>query len=318
MTDTERAFPELPGQRGLATTTQLQEAGWSTSAIRHARRTRWQEPMPRVVAPHQGKLDRETRLVAIGLWAGPNAILTGGAALQRLGLQIDRRPGTILVIPAGARARSHYGVRLIRSARPPATGSRLGPVLIAPGARALVDAAVYEGYRSDVLEHLAISTLQRGLASPEALEQELWCRPRGRVLAIWKGLEAFLAGAWSKPEVVLRHVVERSGDLPTLITNCRLLTADDELVGIPDGYFEDAGVAVQVHSRQYHQGIDDAGGDRWAETVERDSAMVAAGVRVIAVSPWTLYVRPERFPQRLRKAVAVGIAGPKPQVRIVR
>lgn len=314
----EHAFPELPGQRGLATTTQLREAGWTTSAVRHARRTRWQEPMPRVVAPHRGTLNHETRLVAIGLWAGPKSILTGGAALQRLGLQFDRRPGTTFVIPDGARARSHLRVRLIRSSRLPKVTMRLGPVSIAPGTRALVDAAVYEDYRIVDLEHLTISTLQRGVAEPAQLEQELWLRPRSRVGGVWKGLEAFLGGAWSRPEVILREIIETAGGLPALTTNCRLVAGDGELVGIPDGYFADVGVAVQVHSRQYHQGVDDAGGDRWAHTVERDSVLVAAGVRVVGVSPWTLYVRPERFLSRLRKAVAVGAAGPKPDVRVVR
>lgn len=312
----ERPFPELSGQRGLATTTQLREAGWTTSAVRHARRTRWQEPMPRVIAPHRGKLDQETRLVAIGLWAGPKSILTGGAALHRLGLQFDRHPGAILVIPDGARARSHLRVRLVRSARLPEVATRLGPVSVARGARALVDAAVFEEYRSVDLEHLTISTLQRGVAAPEELERELWIRPRARVGGVWKGLEAFLGGAWSRPEVVLRQIIESSGDLPPLTTNCRLVTDDGELAGIPDGYFADVGVAVQVHSRRYHQGVDDAGGDQWARTVEKDSVLVAAGVRVVGVSPWTLYVRPERFLSRLRRAVAVGVAGPKPNVRV--
>ena len=55
-----------------------------------------------------------------------------------------------------------------------------------------------------------------------------------------------------------------------------------------------------------------------ARTVEKDSVLVAAGVRVVGVSPWTLYVRPERFLSRLRQAVAVGAAGPKPNVRVIR
>src|SRR5690606_31079884 len=153
------------------------------------------------------------------------------------------------------------------------------------------------------LEHLAISALQRGLTTPEELERELWLRPRSRVAPLWKGLEAFVGGAWSRPEVVLRDVVERDGGYPALVTNCQLTTRDGVPIGKPDGYFEEAGVAIQVHSRTYHQGIDDQGGDRWAATVERDSDYVAAGVRVIGVTPWTLYSRPARFLSRLRKVV---------------
>ncbi|MFK5645133.1 hypothetical protein ACI3ET_01275 [Ornithinimicrobium sp. LYQ121] len=67
---TERAFPDIPGQRGLATVPQLLEAGWTRSALRQARATRWQEPMPRVLAPHRGPLDGQARLAAAALWAG--------------------------------------------------------------------------------------------------------------------------------------------------------------------------------------------------------------------------------------------------------
>ncbi|MFK5645131.1 hypothetical protein ACI3ET_01265 [Ornithinimicrobium sp. LYQ121] len=92
---------------------------------------------------------------------------------------------------------------------------------------------------------------------------------------------------------------------------------DGEVVGTPDGYIEDAGVVVQVHSRQFHQGIDDQGGDTWARTVEKDGDFVAAGVRVVGVTPWTLYSRPARFVTRLRKIVALGLAGPRPAVRVM-
>src|SRR5690606_25256309 len=99
---------------------------------------------------------------------------------------------------------------------------------------------------------------------------------------------------------------------------CRLETAEGQLIGTPDGYFEEAGVAVQVHSRTHHQGIDDQGQDRWGRTVEKDSDFVAVGVRVIGVTPWTLYSRPGWFLARLRKVVDVGLAGPRPAVTVVR
>lgn len=310
-------FPDLPGQRGLATVRQLLAAGWSTSALRHARRTTWQEPMPRVVAPHRGPVDRPTRLVAAGLWAGDRAVLSGGAALLCHGLTVRRGDRTTFVIPESSRAREHRAVRCIRSLRDVEVAGRLGAVRYVGAGRALADAAVYEVHAREDLEQLAIHVLQRGLATPEGLEQELWERPRARVAPLWKGLEAFVGGAWSRPEAVLRRVVEGAGGFPQLLTNCVLETSGGVVVGTPDGYFEDAGVAVQVHSRTYHQGIDDQGGDRWAATVEKDSDYVAAGVRVVGVAPWTLYSRPARFLSRLRKVVDLGLAGPRPAVRVV-
>lgn len=65
-----RAFPDIFGQRGLATRAQLRRSGWTPSAVRHALATSWQEPAPEVFAAHRGALDADTRLVAAALWLG--------------------------------------------------------------------------------------------------------------------------------------------------------------------------------------------------------------------------------------------------------
>ena len=44
---------------------------------------------------------------------------------------------------------------------------------------------------------------------------------------------------------------------------------------------------------------------------------VDEGVRVVAVSPWTLYRRPQAFVHRLLKVVALGLASPPPDIRVV-
>lgn len=311
-----RDFPDLPGQRGLATVAQLLEHGWTRSAVDQARARTFQEPMPRVLARHRGPLDAATRTCAWALWAGPSAVFTGSSALSLWGLTIRGGLPVTLVVPASGRARQHGRVRLVRSTRE-IIGRRSGILRIAGGARALADAAVYEKHRPDDLEHWTITVLQRGLSTPEAVERELWLRPRARVASVWRGLAGYVDGAWSRPEVVLREVVDGDGGFPPLVTNCRLLAPAGDLIGVPDGYLEAAGVAIQVHSRQYHQGLDDQGGDRWSETVERDGAFAAAGVRVIGVTPWTLYAKPQRFVSRLRQVVEVGLQGPRPAVRVV-
>lgn len=314
----ERTFPAITGQSGLATVAQLYEAGWTASALRQARRVHFQEPMPRVLAPHRGPLDAGTRLAAVALWAGPRAVLTGAAALATLGIRVTGPFRVTLVIPETGRAKQHGPAQLVRSTREVTVASRSGVVRSAEAARAVADAAVHESHRADDLEHWAISVLQRGLATPEALEHELWLRPRAKVAPVWRGLAGFVDGAWSRPEVALRREIDGDGGFPTLLTNCRLLTLDGELIGTPDGYLEEAGTAIQVHSRQYHQGVDDAGGDLWSRTVEGDGEYVAAGVRVIGVTPWTLYTKPQRFLNRLRKVVRLGLASPRPAVKVVR
>lgn len=314
------AFPVLAGQRGLATYRQLRDAGWSEGQIRHARSTIWQCPFPSVAAPHRGPLDAATLLTASALWAGPRAVLSGTAAMRELGLRVGATSTSriLYVVPPTGRSKSFGAAKVVRSAREAIGARRLGIATVAPAARALADAAVYERMTDRDLEALAIAVLQRGLSSPEELERELWQRPQVKVAGVRKGLTGFLGGAWSRPEVALRGIVDEAPDLPEMLTNIGLVRlADDELIGYPDGYFPSLGLVCQVHSRQHHQGFDDQGGDRWAGTVEKDSAYVAVGARLLGVSPWTLYAQPRRFLTRLRQTVALGPASPMPAVRVV-
>ncbi len=321
-------FPVIRGQLGLARVDQLLERGWKLTGLRHSRATKWQEPMPGVVLPHRGPVDAETTLMAEALWAGAKAALTGATALAQLGLRPAQTSATTFLVPDKSRARQHGRVKTVRTSRAPDLALRRGPLAVVRGARALADAAVHERHRRQDLEHLAIRLLQRGLATPDELERELWQRPRAKVGPVWTGLGAFRQGAWSRPEGVLREVVEGAGGFPALLTNCRLevdVVVDGpdgpvevpRVIGTPDGYFEEAGVAIQVHSRQHHQGHDDQGGDRWASTVEKDGAFVEHGVTVVGVAPWTLYTVPGRFVNRLRKIVDRELATPRPRVRVV-
>lgn len=203
-------------------------------------------------------------------------------------------------------------MRLVRSSREIEVAQHVGVLRVADGARALAEAATYEDHRAQDLEHWTISLLQRGLATPEQMEHELWMRTRARVGAVWRGLGAFVDGAWSRPEKVLREQVEGDGRFPALVTHCDLLTMDGEFIGTPDGYIDEAGTATQVRSRQYHQSVDDLGRDRWASTVEHHTDFVAAGVRVVSVTPWTLYSKPRRSLNQLHKVVQLSLASPRP------
>ncbi|ANS79937.1 hypothetical protein SGUI_2541 [Serinicoccus hydrothermalis] len=195
---------------------------------------------------------------------------------------------------------------------------RDGTLRTAPAARALVDAACLEEVSPRDLEALTIAVLQRGLGRPEELDHELWQRPTDTVQGVRAGLQAFVGGAWSRPEAVLRQLWDSRPDLPALLTNCRIVHAPTgRFLGCPDGWLPSWGVAIQVHSRQFHQGVDDQGGDRWADTVEKDALLVGVGARVIGVSPWTLHARPRRFLARVDEVVALGPASPMPDVRVL-
>ena len=311
-------FPDVAGQRGLATVGQLRGAGWTPAQIRHRRSTSWSMPYPRVVSPHRGPLSHDALLTAAALWAGEHAVLTGLVALGEHGVRTPPPQVATFLVPATARAREHDGARVVRTTRLPDPARREGPLAVAPAARALVDAACLERVPPAEQEALAIAILQRGLATPSGLDGELWQRPGAQVHRVRAGLEAFTGGAWSRPEAVLRRLWDQRPDLPVLLTNCRLVHArTGRFLACPDGWMPTMGAALQVHSRQHHQGIDDQGGDRWAATVEKDSVLVAVGARVLGVSPWTLHARPQSFLARVDELVALGPASPMPDVRVV-
>lgn len=90
----------------------------------------------------------------------------------------------------------------------------------------------------------------------DALKQ----RPRGTTEGVRRGLEAFTDGAWSRPERVLADLCQVEG-LVGMVAN-PTVWAGGRRLGVPDGFFPESGVVVQVHSRRHHQGLDDAGGDR--------------------------------------------------------
>ena len=98
--------------------------------------------------------------------------------------------------------------------------------------------------------------------------------------------------------------------------NPRLSTPGGVLIGVPDGYLPAAAVAIQVHSRAFHAGVDEHGRDRWSATVEADARYTRHGILVVAVTPITLRYEPDRFLSTLVDVVAAQGARPLPDVRI--
>lgn len=308
--------PDLPGQRGLVTRRQLYVAGWSKAAVAHRLQRDWRLIAPGVVIPHSGPVDAEQRIIAGQLWAGSSAVLTGVHALAALG--VERLPGAtpLFLVPQTCRPRSTRIARTVRTTRPGAVALRRGLVRVATAERAVADAARYGQVTQEAATALTIAVLQRGLTVPVRVEQELWSSRANRVRALRRGLAEYCGGAWSLPEAALGRLVESSRVLPAMLRNHRVSTPSGQVLGIPDGYFPDAGLAVQVHSRQFHDGRDEDGRDRWVATVEKDSGLVSGGVIVIGVTPTSLAHRPRAFLRRLEQAYLAHRNRPLPDLRV--
>ena len=303
----QRVFPDLDGQRGLATAAQLYEHGWTPSSVRHARERTIQQVLPGVYAPYRGPLDGDDRLVAAKLWAGNGAVLTGRVALERHGLDVDSGGTCVFLVPESHRAREAGGVRTVRTGRKVGIAAHRDTVPVTDVARALCDAMVLQDLTGEPLKAVTLSALQRRLTHPSLLSRELGQRSVSSAATIRSALDAFTSGAWSLPELALAKLVAQAADLPGFVQNVELRTTDDRVIGTPDGYFTDIGVAVQVHSRQFHSGVDDEGKDRWSTTVEKDGRYLEHGVVVVQVTPASIYQRPDRVLARLRSTVKANV-----------
>lgn len=308
--------PVIPGQRGLVTRQQLYQAGWTRSAVAHRLRRDWRFLAPGVIVPHAGPVDEQQRLVAGQLWAGPSAVPTGLHALAALGLERlpDARP--LFLVRDSCRGRSTRCARAARTTRPALVVRHLGVVRVASAERAVADASRYGQAAPEAITSLTMAVLQRRLTVPVRVEQELWSSRPNRLRPVRRGLEEFTGGAWSLPEAALGRLVQSSTVLPEMLRNCRIRNADGRWLGTPDGYFPDAGLAVQVHSRQFHSGRDGEGRDRWVDTVEKDGALISSGVIVLGVTPTTLARRPAAFLRRLEEAYLTHRGRRLPDLRI--
>lgn len=310
----KRDFPDIPGQHGLATRAQLLARGWSYATIDRYVHNVGREPFHSIIAPHAGPLDRLTVLTAAALWAGPAALLTGAAALECRGfLPLGEASGFHFLIAAPGWCAESHVARRIRTRRPMPAGDEVGAIRLAPFTRSLVDMARHRECSRTRARALTLKALQRKLVTADELRAEIRAGRRNDTKAVRLGIDDYVGGAWSLPEAWLSRVVGR-GRFPTMMTNPDLLTPEGEFIGAPDGYFESAGVAVQVHSKEFHSGEDADGTDRWASTVEHDSDYAAHGILVVGVVPTTLRDAPERFLRRLSSAISSQAGRPLPRV----
>lgn len=300
---TAPAFPVTEGQYGLATLRQLLDAGFSRAAIRHAEGRTWQCPRPGVYASHLGPLDSDTRLAAAALWAGPSAVLTAGVALDRHGLRGAPTDEAVFLVPATARSRSDGQVRTVRTNREIAIAKESGCISMVGVERALVDLATRERPPARDLKALTMSALQRRLTHADRVRAELDRVRRPTTAPVWEALTAFARGAWSVPEDAFGQLLRSDPDLPEACYNVSLRTMGGRLIGTPDVFFPCAGVAAQVHSKQFHSGEDEDGTDLWSLTVEKDGAFTEHDVIVVGVTPRSIAVRPDQTLARVRTVV---------------
>ncbi|WP_395474235.1 hypothetical protein [Saccharopolyspora spinosa] len=255
----------------------------------------WRRLLPGVIQLSTGHLTTEQRYDAALRYGGPEAVLTGISAARLGGLQhLPEAAGVHILIPHRSRCLSSRFVTIERTRRLPAPDCRAG-FAVAPLVRAVLDAA--RRFRElDEVRALLAEAVQRGLVKPELLKKELE-EGSGRGTRLPRMvLDEMLANVHSAAEGWAFRLAERSG-LPPMQWNVRLLDSSGKLLGIPDGWIDEVGLAWQIDSRAYHLSP-----TSYDATVQRHSMMTAAGIIVVHTLPTQLRTDPDTVLEQLRGA----------------
>ncbi|HEV2244809.1 MAG TPA: hypothetical protein VGR98_27490 [Streptosporangiaceae bacterium] len=245
-----------------------------------------------------GTPTRLERLQAALLYAGPGSAITGPAALA-LHHNWARQIVVVDVLITQERKRQSLEfVRVHRTSRMPCSLFSVGEVSYVPLARAVADTVC--GLR-DISEVRAIVAegVQRGRVQVSQLADELACGPVQGSARFRRVLAEVAEGVRSVAEGDLRSLIKRER-LPEPIYNARLYMGDS-FIAMPDAWWPDAEVAVEIESRQWHLSPGD-----WDATLARDARMSARGIIVLHFSPRRLRTEPAAVASEIRSALEAG------------
>jgi hypothetical protein len=268
-------------QEGILTRYQMITFGVSDTAIcRKIKRGDWQRVLPGVYSLRTDVISTEQRRISAALYAGPSAQLTGLAALHWHGFR--HAPATDRVevlVPQGTRRRSIGFVIIKRTLELDQSARTSDLYSVTSPARAVVDACRGTVDLRTVRSVMA-EGVQRRYTSLHALDDELRRAGRSRTALARRVLNELLAGVRSSPEAELRTIVLSSGILPPPLWNPTVTTAQGQPLPTPDGWIPNAGIALEVDSREHHFSDED-----WARTLHRHNVLARQGVLVLHFTP---------------------------------
>ncbi len=288
---------------------QLNELGVSDKMIWHRcrREGAWRRLLPGVVSLRTGEPSWRQSVEAALRYARRGAIVTGLAAARLHGLRrLPALDHVHLLVSIDKQPQSYGYVIVERTTRLPQPVVRNGFPL-APVARAVLDGA-RRLTRQDEVDALVSEAVQRGLATPRELADELTAGSRRGVSRPRTAIRAMLAGARSKAEADAQRLVRRCR-LPQPLWNPILTTSDGCRLPTPDGWFDDVGLAWEIDSLEFHLAPAD-----YDRTLRRHATMTGAGIIVLHTLPSRLIREPDAVLRELRAAYAQAARRPRPPI----
>jgi hypothetical protein len=272
----------------------------------------WQLLLPATVMLNNGAPSRDQLVLAGLLYAGPNSVVTGIEAVRRHGARRGPEPGELvhLLVPHTRQPASARYVVVERTWRMP-EAVRRGGIPLAPVARAAIDGARRLASPREATELLA-DVVQRGLCAVADLSSELEAAQRRGTAIPRAVLRDVGAGVRSIAERDARALWRRSG-LPEPWWNAAIYTADGELLGIADAWWDEVALAWEINSFTWH--LDPS---NYAREQAKTASFAAAGIPVLPTLARRLAEDATAVLRELRAAHWHAAGRPRPPVRAVR
>lgn len=271
---------------------------------------RWQRILPGVYATTTGTLTPDQREMAALLHAGPKSVITGATAVRRHNLRCAGLNEIDVLVPTDVRVHSVRFVRILQTTRMPNDLYSISRIRFTVPERAVADAARAMTRLNDVRAVVA-EAIQRGRCDVASLIKELDEGPTAGSHFLRAALAEASAGIRSPAEADLKDLIDRS-DLEKPMYNPRLYLADGTLLGIPDAWWQRAGVAAEVDSREYHTSTRDQ-----EHTTMRNNRLEGHGINVLHFPPSIIKREPRTVLGDLCGAIQNGNHKPPLQITAV-
>ncbi len=267
----------------------------------------WQRLLPGTYLAATGTPTITQKEIGALAYAGSRSVITGAAALRHHGIRGPQTAVIAVLIPARRAVRSTQTVRIWRTTRMPYTVLNDGPVRVALPARAVADAARALTSLRDVRAVVA-DAVQSRRCPLFLLADELEQGPVRDSALLRQAIAEVRDGVRSVAEAELRDLIMRAR-LPMPMFNARLL-AGTAFIATADAWWPDAGVAVEVDSREWHLSPAD-----WERTMQRHARMTAYGILVLHFTPAMIRREAARVAREIRDALSAGRTRPPLNLR---
>lgn len=290
----------LRKQDRVLSRSQAAECSLTLAAVRHRIRADgpWQVILPGVYLSRTGEPTAGQREMAALLYAGRESAITGAAALEWHQIRAPRTELVDVLVPVHCQRQTVGFVRFHRTRTMPKMIFPDGELRYAPPARAVAD-AVRLLDTTDEVRAVVASAVQRGRLQVWQLAEELSRGPKQRSARLRLALAEVADGVRSVAEGDLRALVRRER-LPAPVYNPRLYVGD-EFLASPDAWWQEAALAAEVDSREWHLSPAD-----WEQTLARHARMSAHGIVVLHYPPRRLRAEPRLVAAEIRQAIEAG------------